>query len=42
MSMLVNDTMVVAECDCLIEMLSAYSLAEVVVVLHGHFNDVVI
>ena len=37
---LIDDTTIVAESDCLTEMLSAYSLAKVVVVLHGHFDDV--
>ena len=36
---LIDDTTIVAESDCS-EMLSGYSLAKVVVVLHGHFDDV--
>ena len=36
MSVLVDDTMMVAESDRLIEMIRAYSPAKVVVVLHGH------
>ena len=39
---LVDDTMKVVKSDCLIEMISAYSPAKVVVVLHGHFDDVAI
>ena len=37
---LVDDTMKVDKSDCLIEMISAYSLAEVVIVLRVHFDDV--
>ena len=37
---LVDDTMKVVKSDCLIEMISAYSPAEVVIVLRGHFDDV--
>ena len=38
----VDDTMKVVKSDCLIEMISAYSPAEVVIVLCGHFDDVAI
>ena len=39
---LVDDTMKVVKSDCLFEMISAYSPAEVVVVLCSHFDDVAI
>ena len=39
---LVDDTMKVVKSDCLIEMISAYSPAEVVVVLCSHFDDMAI
>ena len=42
MCVLVDDTMKVVKSDCLIEMISAYSPAEVVVVLRSHFDDVAI
>ena len=39
---LVDNTMKVVKSDCLIEMISAYSPAEVVIVLRGHFDDMAI